>query len=108
MLKHYVTMFFCTILALFSLQAFAEDTISITVKTTEKSAAGVGYFVGGKDSGGAGKSYIGKGPKNMKYSFGYRKDSVKGTNIPCGALTLTKNSNVTLIMKGNKCHSIQN
>ena len=108
MTKHYLKIFSCTILTLFSLQVFAEDTISITVKTNEKTAAGVGYSVGGKDSGGAGKSYKGKGPKNKKYSFGYRKNSVDGTNIPCGALTLTKNSSVTLITKGNKCHSVKN
>ena len=104
MIKHYVKTFSYIIIALFSLQAFAEDTISITVKTNEKTAAGIGYSVEGKDSGGAGKSYTGRGPKNMKYSFGYRR---RGTNIPCGTLTLTKNSNVTLITKGNKCHSIK-
>lgn len=93
-------------MTLFSLHVFAADTISISVKTNEKTAAAIGYTVGGKKSGGAGKSYVGKGPKNKTYAFGYRKKSVKGANISCGSLMLTKNSNVTLITKGNKCHSV--
>ena len=103
--KPYIKIFSCIIIAVSSLQAFAEDSIKITVKTNEKAAAALGYSVGGKESGGAGKSFVGKGPKNKKYKFGYKKDTVNGPNISCGALTLTKNSTVTLVMKGHKCHS---
>ena len=106
MIKHCIKIFSFTIISLFSLQTFAGDTISITVKTNEKKAAGIGYTVGGKESGGSGKSYVGKGPKNKKYSFGYRKNSIRGTNISCGSSTLTKDSNVILITKNNKCHSV--
>ena len=96
------------IIALFSIQSFAADTIKITVKTNESSAAGIGYTVAGKESGGPGKSYAGTGQKNKTYAFGYRKNSIKGKNIPCGSLTLTKDSKVTLVMKGKQCHSIVN
>lgn len=93
------------ILALFSLQALAEGTIKVTIKTSETSASALGYTVEGKESGGPGKSYTGKGPKNKKYSFGYRKKT-KGTNISCGSLTLTKDSTVNLITKGKNCKSV--
>ena len=106
MIKSHINFFGCIIIMLFSLQAFAENTITITVKTNEKTAAAIGYTVGGKDSGGPGKSYTGQGPKNKKYVFGYRKNSVKGTDITCGTLTLTKSSNVFLITKGNKCRCV--
>jgi hypothetical protein len=103
---HYCTKFFGGfILTLFSIQVFAESTINITVKTDEKLAAGIGYTVEGKESGGAGKSYVGKGPRNKTYSFGYRKKSIKGANISCGSLILTKDSNVSLLMTNNKCRS---
>lgn len=95
-------------IALFSMQSFAADTIKITVKTNESSAAAIGYTIAGKESGGPEKSYAGTGQKNKTYSFGYRKNSIKGKNIPCGSLTLTKDSKVTLVMKGNQCHSIVN
>jgi hypothetical protein len=106
MKRYCIKIFICTIIALFCLQAFSEDTISVTVKMDGKTAAGIGYSVGGKDFGGSGTTYEGKGPKNKSYLFGYRKNSVKGVNISCGALTLTKNSNVILVTKDNKCHSI--
>ena len=108
MIAHYVKWISCIIVTLFSLQVFAEDAIKITVQTNEKTAAGIGYTVGGKKSGGSGKSYVGKGPKNKKYSFGYRKNSISGANISCGVLTLTEDSNVTLVTKGSKCHSVIN
>ena len=107
-MKVYKKVFGCIALSLFSIQAFAEDTIKITVKTDEKSAAAVGYTVGGKESGGPGKSYVGNGPKNKEYLFGYRKNSEQGPNISCGALTLTQDSNVTLVTQGDECHSVMN
>ena len=75
------------------------------MKTNEKSAAGIGYTIGGKESGGAGKSYVGTGQKNKSYAFGYRKDSANGANIRCGSLNLTKDSKVSLITKNGKCSS---
>lgn len=96
----------CGIIALFSVQAFAADTIKINVKTNEKTAQGIGYSVGGVESGGAGQSYSGTGPKNGTYEFGYRTTAGKGDDIPCGSLKLTKNSNVALVVKGRKCRSV--
>ena len=106
MIRHYIKFFSCIIISLLCLQVFAEETISISVNTNEKTAAGIGYSVGGKDSGGTGKSYAGTGPKNKRYLFGYRKNSIKGTNISCCALTLRKDSKVTLITKGTKCRCV--
>jgi len=106
MIKHNIKYLGCTIISLFSLQLFAQDTITIDVSTDEKTAVGIGYSVGGKDSGGEGKSYVGKGPKNKKYLFGYKKNSLKGANVSCGALTLTKNSTIILMTNGTKCHSV--
>lgn len=104
-MKFNIKTFSYVTLTLFSLQAFAEDTIKISVKTKEATASALGYTVEGKDHGGPGKSYTGKGPKNKKYSFGYRKRA-KGTNISCGDLTLTKDSTVNLITKGKSCKSV--
>lgn len=103
MKKRYIKLFSSIVIVLFSLQSFAANTITVTVKTTEKTATGIGYSVDGKEIGGPGKSYTGKGPKNKKYLFGYRK---KAVDVSCGAYTLTKNSSVTLVSKGNKCHSV--
>jgi len=101
MKKRYIT---CSIaIGLLSAQTFAANTITISVSTTEKAATGIGYSVDGKEIGGPGKSYTGKGPKNKKYSFGYRK---KSADISCGALTLNKNSTVSLVTKGNKCRTV--
>ena len=85
--------------------AFADNSISVSVSSKDPSAAAIGYTVLGKKSGNIGKSYHGKGPANQTYHFGYRK-SVFGANISCGALKLTKNSNVHLITTGNQCRSV--
>lgn len=106
MMKRSLKYFGNVIVILFSLQAFAEDTIKVTVSATDKTAAALGFTVDGKKSGGPGASYSGEGPKNKEYHFGYRKDNVKGPNIPCGSLTLTENSNVTLTTDGEKCHCV--
>lgn len=92
---------------MFSLQAFAEDEIEITVSTEEKSAAAIGYTVEGKASGGPGKSYTGKGPINKEYVFGYRKDSKDGEDIRCGVVTLTKNTHITLVTDEGGCHTAE-
>jgi len=97
-----------TIFAVLSLQIFAENTIRITVKTEERTAAGIGYSVEGKIAGSIGKSYTGKGLKNKKYLFGYRKISISGTNISCGTKTLTKDTTITLVTQGDKCQSVIN
>jgi hypothetical protein len=85
---------------------FAANTINVTVATDDQTAAGIGYSVNGKKIGGSGKTYTGKGPINSNYSFGYRKNSAQGQDVPCGSHTLTKDSYVFLITKGNKCRSV--
>lgn len=86
--------------------AFAANTINVTVMTNDQSAAAIGYVVNGKKSGGTGKSYEGMGPVNGKYSFGYRRNSAQGKDIPCGSHVLKRNSQVFLVAKGNRCRSI--
>lgn len=97
----------CISLALFSFPALAASMINVTVTTNTPMAAGIGYTVDGKESGGPGKSYTGTGPKNKTYAFGYRKKA-KGANISCGSVKLRKNANVTLVVKGNSCHTVVN
>lgn len=86
----------------FTANGFAEDIIEITVTMADKAAA-VGYLVEGKRVGGLGKSYSGKGPVHKIYSFGYRKNALTGADIPCGSLTLDKNTKVTLVTQGEQC-----
>lgn len=93
------------IIVFLSTTSFAADRIRISVEINEKSAAAIGYTVGGKDFGTLGKSYVGTGPKNKKYVFGYRKNSILGKDIRCGEIVLTKNCTVVLQVKGNKCLS---
>ncbi|HHF7365207.1 TPA: hypothetical protein ACPSKY_000300 [Legionella bozemanae] len=84
----------------------AAETIRITVTTNDQTAAGIGYMVNGKKTGGPGKFYTGNGPKNNKYFFGYRKKSAQGRDVSCGSHNLTKDSYVILLAKGNRCRSI--
>lgn len=98
----------CITMAMFSLSAFADDQIKITVKTDEKTAAAIGYAVGGKALGGLGKTYSGSGPTNKKYVFGYRKHSIYGANVTCGELVLNKDSIVVIVADGNKCQVLIN
>lgn len=88
---------------LFSAPNWAADRIKITVEIKHKSAAAIGYSVEGRSFGALGKSYLGEGPKNKKYVFGFRKNSIMGADIRCGELTLKKNSTVILEVKGDKC-----
>ncbi|TAL64074.1 MAG: hypothetical protein EPN84_04145 [Legionella sp.] len=103
-LKGWGFMAFVIIIA-FSLPVFAANDIQIKVEIKENSAAAVGFMVEGQSFGGMGKSFSGKGPKNKKYIFGFRKNSIIGTDIRCGELILNKNSRVILRVKGNKCVS---
>ncbi|MCL9685865.1 hypothetical protein [Legionella maioricensis] len=107
MMRHSIKIFI-GIITLFSVPAFAEKAISITVKTNEKSAFAIGYFVGGEAKGSMGKSYSGKGPKNKKYIFGYRKNFIHGDNVYCGTQILTQDSKITLITDGAKCRIVIN
>jgi len=102
-MENFVILSGCIVLAIFTFSAFAEE-ITVSVATNDPTAAAIGFTVNGKESGGAGKSYTGNGPSNQKYSFGFRKKSVRGKNIRCGSLKLTKNSNIVLTKKGNRCH----
>ncbi|MDR3442054.1 MAG: hypothetical protein P4L65_03465 [Legionella sp.] len=109
MLKHSLTMISCLALTLLSLQTFAAGKrISVSVQTAERSAAGIGFSVNGRNTGGAGRSFTGKGPQNSRYLFGFRQNSVSGKNVACGSLTLNKNSRVTLVYKGGRCRSVLN
>jgi hypothetical protein len=105
MKKHLIKPISYIIITLFSLPTLAEKVINITVKTSDTSAIAIGYSVVGKSTGTVGKSYSGTGPKDKKYSFGYRRQ-IHGSNIICGDLTLTKDSVITLVTKNNKCTSI--
>jgi hypothetical protein len=87
----------------FSFIASATNTIKITVKSTEKSVAALGYAVVGKRLGGAGKLYIGKGPANQVYVFGYRNRLAYGDEFTCGSTVLTKDSTVILVSDGKNC-----
>ncbi|PJD93040.1 MAG: hypothetical protein CK423_08040 [Legionella sp.] len=83
-----------------------KDTIHVTVSIdATANAAGIGFSVDGKETGGAGSSYTGVGPANKEYSFGYRKGLKTSENISCGTLTLTKDSKVTLVADGASCRS---
>lgn len=85
-------------------QVFASDRIQVKVVAKCKAMA-VGYLVEGERLGGLGKSYTGKGPINKKYRFGYRKHPI-GADIPCGTITLNKNSEVELITKDDLCYTV--
>ncbi|MCW8397355.1 hypothetical protein OQJ26_00915 [Legionella sp. PATHC038] len=91
------------ILFSFAIHAIAKDTISVQVKTDEKTAAALGFTVEGKKSGARGKFYSGKGPANKVYIFGYRKNSAFGPDILCGSQKLAKDSIVTLVTTGDHC-----
>jgi len=106
MIRNTLKTFSCITMTLFSLNAFAEEKIKITVKTNEKTAAGIGYSVAGRDLGGLGKTYSGKGPTNKKYVFGYRKHSIYGSNVTCGEQILTKDSTIILVTQGDKCQIV--
>lgn len=95
------------IASLCSFQVIATSTIQVTVMATDKAAA-VGYLVEGKRLGGLGKSYLGHGPVNKKYSFGYRKSAFSGVDISCGSQVLNKDSKVQLVVNGEECHSVVN
>ncbi len=83
-----------------------KDIINITVSIDAKAkAAGIGYSVDGEESGGPGSVYKGVGPSNKAYSFGYRKGLKESADISCGTLTLTQDSNVTLVVDEEGCHS---
>lgn len=97
---------FCGFIGFFSAQAFATDTIKVTVQTKEKKAVAIGYTVEKNQFGGLGNSFTGTGPINKEYLFGYRKDSIFGDNISCGSLTLTHDSTIILIKQDKKCQSI--
>ncbi|MCE0721679.1 MULTISPECIES: hypothetical protein [Legionella] len=92
----------------FSIQAFANDTIKVHVKTNEKTAAALGFTVEGKRSGSRGKIHSGKGPVNREYLFGYRKNSAFGPDVLCGSKVLTKDSTVTLVIAGDQCSIVVN
>ncbi len=108
MMRHSIKTFMWLMITLWSVSSFAENTISITVKTNEKSAFAIGYFVGGEAKGSMGKSYYGKGPKNKKYIFGYRKNFIHGDNIYCGTQILTQDSTITLLTEGSQCRMVIN
>lgn len=108
MIKHFIQYAAWVLITLVSVQVYADDKIKISVDTGEQSVAAIGFTVDGRNSGGPGKSYTGKGPKNKEYKFGYRKDLLRGTDIPCGRATLSKDSHVTLVVKEDTCSHVVN
>ncbi len=90
-------------LFLFSINAFADESIHVIVKTNTDKVMAIGYVVEGKKCGGVGKSYSGQGPKNKEYRFGYRKHYILSPDITCGVVTLSAHSEVTLMADGDKC-----
>ncbi|HVT62663.1 MAG TPA: hypothetical protein VHD33_04160 [Legionellaceae bacterium] len=109
MMKHGFKAFSILIAIMNSWNTYAftiSEKVKVVVHTNEKTVAGIGCHVDGKKLGGPGTFYVCKGPKNKMYQFGFRKYSVSGPDIKCGALTITKDSDVTLIMKDDVCHSV--
>jgi hypothetical protein len=104
-LNHWIKKISCLTILLTNCSLYAES-VSVTVKTNEKKAFAVGYQVEGKSSGAIGKTYLGKGPKNKKYFFGYRRNLFYGENISCGSLILSKNTTVILVHKDKECHCV--
>lgn len=96
----------CLILALSAFHANAGKNIKVTVKTSEKNAAAIGFTVDNRNSGSLGRNHTGEGPKGMLYRFGYKKHTPFGDNISCGSMILTENSTVTLLLQGDQCISI--
>ncbi|KTD82512.1 hypothetical protein Lwal_0629 [Legionella waltersii] len=94
---------FCFLLAL---DAFAGETIKITVHSNEKNVVAIGFTVNGLNYGSLGNSYSTRGPKNKTYLFGIRKDSIFGESVSCGSLSLEKDSSITLVYQDNLCVSI--
>lgn len=103
MIKRALKTISCLIILFFSVQALANDSIRVYVKTQEKTAAALGFSVDGKKSGAPGKSYSGKGPAHREYTFGYRKNSAIGPDVSCGSRTLAKDSTVTLVTIDDRC-----
>lgn len=103
-------------ISLFSLFAFiyvgtamatdsADNKISITVVVEAKSTKhlriyATGFSVNKKGRGALGRSTTKSGPKNAKYSFGFRGI---GHDYDCGSAVLKRNSIVLLYMKNHKC-----
>ena len=108
MIKIFIKQFIGLIIFSFSIQVLANDSIRVHVKTNEKTAAALGFTVDGKKSGTLGKSYLGKGPVNRKYIFGYRKNSALGPDVLCGSQVLTKDSIVILVTANDRCSIVIN
>lgn len=62
-MKQTIKYFSCGVISLLSAHVFAADVLKITVKTSERTAAAIGYTVEGKASGGIGKSYSSTGTR---------------------------------------------
>jgi hypothetical protein len=92
----------------FSSTLFASfaDKIKVTVVTKEKKAAAIGFQVDGKSHGGIGKKYRGSGPKNAMYSFGYKKNSIWGTDVSCGQLQLSHDVTISLYLQDGLCRAL--
>lgn len=103
MIRRICVLFGCFLIACHSFATSAEDTVRVTVKSSDEATFGVGFSVNGKVAGAIGKSYTGTGPKNQKYLFGYRKKAIYGKNISCGSMVLTQDSIITLTLKEDKC-----
>lgn len=84
---------------------WALGNIQVKVETDYKRAAAIGFKVDGKEYGALGKSYSGVAPADKLYRFGLRKDSIFGSNLDCGALLLTHNARVNLVVVDDVCQA---
>jgi hypothetical protein len=94
-----------SLLTLFTLPSYA---ISVNVQSPSPQVAALGFTVNGSKHGGAGQRYSGNNMPAGMYSFGIRVGGVLGTDVPCSingrsTASLTRNANVTLIYRGNRC-----
>ena len=79
--------------------------INVNVHSTSSAVTALGFKANGNKHGGLGKSYEGKDMPKGSYAFGVR---VKGKDVPCLSagkrkVTLNKDTEATLVLKGGKC-----
>ena len=101
-----ISLLICFVFACFN-TAFARDKnkIRVTVVVEKKIARkfhvfGTGFSVNNKNRGSLGRSTRKSGPRNAKYTFGFR--GTRGDE-DCGSAVLKRDSVVLLYFKKNKC-----
>jgi len=80
--------------------------IQVNVKSPSRKVQALGFTVDGDKHGGLGKSYRGRNMPKGDYAFGIRSHL---KDVPCltkkgkKTVSLTKNTNATLIFNGETC-----